>query len=179
MRRTAVILGLLLPGLALAQQSASFKIEEPVFNAGGHPVNGSVLVSASYRLSLGAIGESVATGGPASASFGLDGGFVAAYPPPGEVTNVRFLDPTTIAWDGERSVGVYNLYQGAVSVPFDPGYGTCLTPGISTESAAVSASPAPGQVLFILLTAENRLGEEGTKGITSASVARDNSNPCP
>jgi hypothetical protein len=183
--RLMVLAGLVLaitaiPGdLALAQTSTSYSLEENVFNAGGHPISGTVLTSSSFRLTLGAIGDGVIAADSVSSSFSMGGGFVRAYPPPGEVTNVRFLDPTTLVWDGERSVGVYNLYQGAVLVPFDPAYGGCQTPGITTEAVIVSATPQPGQALFILLTAKNRLGEEGAKGSSSEGGTRDNSNPCP
>ena len=46
--------------------------------------------------------------------------------------------------------------------------GTCQVAGISTETTTVSATPPRGDALFILLTAENRLAEEGTKGPDSA-----------
>jgi hypothetical protein len=120
--------------------------------------------------------SSAALGG---ASYQVSGGFIASYPPPGEVVNVRFTDSTTLVWGAERSVGSYSLYQGSVSSPFDPNYGSCQTTGIATETTTVTATPSAGDAVFLLVTAENRLGEEGTKGPDSAGATRDNTNPCP
>ena len=106
-------------------------------------------------------------------------GFLAAYPPPGEVLNVSFTDSTSLIWGAERSVGAYNLYQGSVMNPFDPNYGICQQSGITTESATIAATPAPGDAIFVLVTAENRLLEEGTKGPDSAGSQRNNINACP
>ncbi len=72
-----------LGGFVLAQQSASFKLEEHTFNAGGNPDQGAILTSASFRISLDAIGDAVAATGLTSASFQLDTGFLTGYPPPG------------------------------------------------------------------------------------------------
>ena len=180
MRRAIVLLGLLLAcGAPLAQQSASHRLEEHTFNAGGHPLDGMVLTSATFRMTLGAIGQGASIASPSSASFLMTPGFIGTYPPPWEVVNVRFTDATTLAWDGERSAGVYNLYLGSVSAPFDPLYGLCHAAGIPVPTVVVSAAPAAGEALFILVTVENRLDEEGTKGTDSAGSARDNSNACP
>ena len=164
---------------AWAQQSASFKLEESVFNAGGHPEGAVTPGSASFRLTLGAIGDAVALLDPSSASFRLDGGFVASYPPPGEVLNLRFIDPDTLVWDAEKSTGAYNLYQGDVTDPWAPTYGICMEAELAAETAMVIDVPAGGQALFILVTAENLLSEEGTKGSDSVGTPRPNPAPCP
>ena len=109
----------------------------------------------------------------------MAGGFFDVYPPPLEVPNVRFSDATTLLWDRERSVGVYNLYQGTVGNPFDPSYGTCQLAGIPGETTTLAATPDVGEALFVLLTAENQLGEEGTKGKDSSDSERPNPLPCP
>ena len=179
MKRAIFLLALALSSGALAQQSPSFKLEEHALNAGGHPQDGTVLTSASFRLTLGAIGEIVTAVDPSSASFSLTAGFTGSYPPSAEVANVRFTNATTLVWDAERSVGVYNLYQGSVTNPFDPNYGLCQAAGIPVETVSVSSVPPRGRALFILVTAENRLAEEGPKGSDSAGSPRDNSNPCP
>jgi len=178
MKRTMLLVALLLSSPALAQQGPNFKLEEHTLNAGGHPLDGTDLASAGFRLTLGALGEIVAVG-PSGLSFRLDAGFAGAYPPPLPVANLRFADATTLLWDPERSVGAYNLYQGAVTRPFDPGYGLCQTPGVPVATAAVAAVPPVGQALFVLVTAENRLSEEGIKGSDSAGATRANSSPCP
>ena len=77
MKRTIVLLlSLMLSGAAMAQESASYKIELHAFNAGGHPMDGFVVSSATYELRLGAIGESVTILDGSSGSFRVSGGFV-------------------------------------------------------------------------------------------------------
>jgi hypothetical protein len=174
MKRILALLALLLPGVAMAQSSSSYDLSEHVLNAGGTPNAGTVLTSTSYRLTLGSIGE-----GLVGISPPLGGGFVVSYPPPGEVQNVQFSDATTLAWDAENSIGHYNLYQGTISLPFDPAYGTCQLSPITVETTSVTADPPSGDALFFLLTAANRLWEEGIKGRTSAGATRPNPAPCP
>jgi hypothetical protein len=45
-------------------------------------------------------------------------------------------------------------------------------------TATDPASPPPDSIYFYLVTAENRLGEEGTKGYSSSGVERHGSD-CP
>jgi hypothetical protein len=164
--------------VTLAQQSASYKLAEHTFNAASHPSGGTVLGSASYRVRLDAIGDAVAGMSLASASFRADGGFVARYPAPTEVAGLRFVNKTSLAWNAERSAGVYNLYRDVVST-LPVSFGACWQtsiPGTSTSDAEV---PSIGTALFYLVTAENRLGEEGTKGYSSSGAQRPNSAPCP
>ena len=52
MRKLVYVAALLVAGPALAQESAHYKLESGVFNAGGRPVDGVVSQSASYLLSL-------------------------------------------------------------------------------------------------------------------------------
>jgi len=174
MKRILVLLALMLPGVAMAQSSSSYDLSEHVLNAGGTPHAGTVLTSTSYRLTLGSIGE-----GLVSISPPLGGGFVVSYPPPEEVENVRFSNATTLAWDAESSVGHYNLYQGTISLPFDPAYGTCQLSPVTVETTSVTVEPPFGDALFFLLTAANRLREEGIKGRDSAGTTRPNPAPCP
>ena len=61
MKRFFLLATILLSGAALAQQSASFRLTEHTFNAGGHPSNGTVPSSAGYRITLDAIGTAVGT----------------------------------------------------------------------------------------------------------------------
>ncbi len=183
MRQVVVQAGLLLLalGTASAQQSTSFTLEEHVFNAGGHPQAGAILTSASFQITLAAIGDNLVATGLSSASFQLDGGFVTGYPPPGEVLGLRFTDATTLVWDPERSRGDYALYQGLVAVPFDADYGLCEQPPplLATETATVTALTGTGDALFFLVTARNRLAEEGPKGFDYVGVERGNPVPCP
>lgn len=174
-----VLLGLVLSSAALAQESANFKLEERVFNAGGHPSAGVVFASGSYRVTLDSIGEGLALRGLTGASFGMDGGFVAPYPPPGEVVNLRFTDGTTLVWDPERSVGDYNVYRALLDTLSGLAYGDCLEPELPGESAIDLDTPPAETGFFYLVTAENRLDEEGSKGFDSTGAERANPAPCP
>jgi hypothetical protein len=158
----------------MAQTSASFKVEESVFNAGSQPAG-----STSFSITLDAIGESA--GGPdlSSASFRVDGGFVAAYPPPGEVLGLGFADHETLTWNPEKSAGVYNLYRDLVSNLSGLGYGSCQQQDLTGATATDPTSPPLHDGYFYLVTAENRIAEEGTKGKDSEDVARPNPAPCP
>lgn len=177
----AIVLGTgpLVTSPASAQASASFKLQEHVLNSGGHPDGGSVLASSNFRIRLDALGESVTGPGLASFSWRMDSGFVSAYPPPGEVTQVRFdAGGVTLSWDAESSVGAYELYRG-VAPGFLPGYGSCNLSGLTAETAADTDVPSAGVAFFYLVTARNRLSEEGTKGFDSSETERPNPNPCP
>jgi hypothetical protein len=180
MRQILAIVLVALSGPALAQSSAGYILEEHVFNAGGHPEAGTVLTSASYRMSLDALGDAVLGTGLGSASYHMDGGFGSAYPPPGEVTGLLLLDDDeTLVWDPERSVGVYHLYRDLLSALSGLGYGQCEQYGIATETATDSDTPSASTGYFYLVTAENRLAEEGTKGWDSSDDERLNPSPCP
>jgi len=163
---------------AFAQTSASYKLVEFTLNNGGDPANGTSAASASYRIKLDAIGDALVMTGLASASHGMDGGFVSAYPPPGEVRGTRFTSKTAMAWDPEKSVGAYEVYRDLLTTL--PGsYGACFQSSLTTESATDAANPASGTAWFYLVTARNRLGEEGTKGVRSSGIERPNPSPCP
>jgi hypothetical protein len=180
MRRLLVflLLALALCPAALAAESASHKLNEYVFNAGGHPLGGSVSASASRRITLDSVGEGVVGGVSSSASFKMDGGFVSAYPPPGEVTDLLFSNKITLVWDPDKSVGRYNLYRNLISTL--PGeFGVCRPPQILTETTTDTDIPAVSTSYFYLVTAENRLDEEGTKGFQSNGAERGNPAPCP
>jgi hypothetical protein len=176
-KRIGVFLGVVLWAVgSLAQSSASYKLTESVFNAGGNPA--PVLTSASYAMTLDALGDSVSGTNLASASYSSDAGFAGLFHPPGEVLDLRFTDSTHMAWDPEPSVGFYNLYRGLVS-GLSGGYGSCLSAGLTGESGVDAATPSSGQCFFYLVTAENRIAEEGTLGQTSSGAQRPNTSPCP
>lgn len=167
---------------AFAQQSPSYKLEEYVFNSGGDPTGGAFASSASYRIKLDAVGEGVIGPGLGSASFRMDGGFAGAYPPPGEVLSLFFPNKSSLAWSPERSVGTYDLYRDLVSTL--PGsFGSCSQSAIGGTSATDASNPATHASYFYLVTAKNRLAEEGTKGYSrfpvSGAVERPNPAPCP
>lgn len=173
MARFVIVVVLALVGWpALAQQSASHRLEEHSFNAGGHPAAGVSPVSASHRLTLGSIGEPFPLRRYFGATVLVDGGFVVPYMPPGEVLNVNFTDPTTLVWDPEVSAGRYNLYRDALGSLSGLGFGGCTEQNLAAATTT-DATPVPAdEGFFYLVTVENRLGEEGTKGFHSGGLER-------
>ena len=157
---------------AAAQQSASFQLEEHTFNAGGNPNQGAILTSASFRFSLDSLGENAVAIGLADTSFQLDSGFPAAYPPPDEVGSLLFSDATTLVWNIEGSVGSYSLYRDLLSNLSGLGYGSCEQEDIAGETTTDATLPGASDGFFYLVTAENKLAEEGTKGFDSSAAER-------
>jgi len=175
---------LLLATCVQAQSSPSFRLEEYTLNAGGMPSRGQQLGSASFTLTLASIGESVAAAGPAGASFGMDAGFDAAYPPPGEVASacgssggacMVFLDGETLSWPAEPSAGLYDLYRDSTADDF----GECEQRDVLGTMTLDTSMPPSGGGYFYLVTAKNRLGEEGTKGFQSDTSERPASGQLP
>lgn len=179
MRSRWIPLILLLVVPALAQQSTSYDLNEHTLNAGGNPAGGVVLASTSYKITLDAIGEGVVQTGLASASFRMDGGFGSAYPPPGEVLDLRFTDLQTLMWAPEPSVGSYNLYRGLVTGLNGTSYGACDEQDITANSTTDSDPVPSGSGHFYLVTVENRLNEEGTLGRRSTGEKRLPASVCP
>jgi hypothetical protein len=171
-------LATVLCGSAAAQTSASFKLTENVINAGGNPLGGTRPTSASFRIPHDSIGDPAVRGLLSSASYRAEGGFVARYRPAGEAQGVRFMNQTTLVWDHEPSVGTYNLYRNTLaSLPGNPA--GCLQSTLAQPTFVETATPAVGSGWYYLVTAENRLGQEGTKGHRSNGAERPNSAPCP
>jgi hypothetical protein len=178
MRRAIVLLGLLLGGSVLAQESSSYKLTEHTFNAGGHPAEGVVLTSTSFRVTLDAIGDGVTTTALSSASFKMRRGFGLTYIPPGQVTGLLLTNDETLEWNPERSVGIYNLYRDLLSNLRNSLFGICKPPELPTETTLDTDLPPLGDGYFYLVTAENPLDEEGTKGFQSEGTERLGAN-CP
>ncbi len=129
--------------------------------------------SASFQITLDAIGDAAVAKGLTSTSFQLDGGFVTGYPPPGEVLGLQFTHPTTLEWNPEGSVGTYSLYRDLLSSLSALGYGMCLEPFLLAETTTDTDVPTtPGTGFFYLVTAENKLAEAGTKGFHSDTTER-------
>ena len=166
MRPMMILAGLVLTSVALAQTSTSFTLEEYTLNSGGTPSQGVDLTSTSFSITLASIGDGVVANGLASSSFGMDVGFDVAYPPPGEVGDLFLTDKQTLVWSAEQSAGVYNLYRDDIS----NGFGDCEEQGIAGTTTTDRA--APTTAFFYLVTVENRLAEEGTKGFQSNSTER-------
>jgi hypothetical protein len=179
MKKIMILVMLVAAWPVMAQSSASFKLEEHAFNTGGHPLDGAVFTSTSFKVSLDAIGDAALGSTMSSASFRMDGGFVGTYPPPGEVPGLRFTGHDTLAWNPERSVGIYNLYRDLMSSLSGLGYGNCEQQDLASETATDTDVPPLEDGYFYLVTAENRLGEEGTKGFDGNGTERANTAPCP
>jgi hypothetical protein len=160
---------------AFAQSSANYSIEQGTFNNGGNP--SPVLSSTNFQVSLDAIGDGLAQTGLSSASYGMDAGFAPDYPPPGEVKNLRFTSKTAFGWNPEPSVGKYDTYRGTLGS--FTGYGTCLHSGLATNSDTDPAVPSAGTGYFYMVTARNRIAEEGPKGFNSSGTLDLNPSPCP
>ena len=163
---------------AAGQQSASYRLAEHVLNSGGRPLQGATAASASFHVSLDALGEDVNAAGLSSASFPMDGGFTVAYPPPGEVSGLLFPNKQTLVWDPEKSAGDYNLYRDSLSSLSALGFGACQQQDVPGETTVDAAVPAAGGGYFYLVPVENSLGEEGTKGLRSDGFERLG-NICP
>jgi hypothetical protein len=175
MRKLTLLLGLTIGSVVLAQQSPSYKLREHTFNAAGHPHDGSILTSASFKIALDALGEDMDGSSLSSASFRVKGGFVATFPPPGEVTDLVFFDPNTLHWSEESAVvqtgGVYNLYRDPAS-GLPGNFGECLETGITTPGTHDLAEPPVGESYYYLVTAMNGFGKEGTKGFQTDNAER-------
>jgi hypothetical protein len=162
---------------AAAQASASFVLSENAIHAGGNPRDGARPESASFRITPDAIGDAAGASSLASDSYRAEGGFVVRYRPPGDVHGVRFTSKVELTWDHEPSSVTYNLYRDTLaSLP--GGYGSCE--GSAAGPPFVdSGAPAQGAGWYYLVTAENRLWQEGTKGRRSDGTERTNAAPCP
>lgn len=167
---TGLLVPLLLGGAVLAQQSASYRLEEFTLNSGGHPAGGVILSSGSYRVTLDAIGDAVVARGLVGASYEMDVSLATAYRPPGEVTGLSFVDAQTLRWSAEPSAGTYNLYRGSQDSLPALAYGSCERQGLVATTATDAEVPAGA--FFYLVTVENRIAEEGTKGFRTGDIER-------
>lgn len=180
MARRHLVLALLLlaSAHASAQTSASYRLTEHVVNAGGVPAKGAVHTSASFRVTLDSVGDGLFGTTSVGGTYRVDTGFLRAYAPPGEVFGVRFASRTSLTWNPERSVGRYHVYRDLVGA-LPGGYGSCLASAPTGNTFTDNADPAAGAAFFYLVTAANRLREEGTKGFRSDGNERSNATPCP
>jgi len=166
---------LFVAALAPAQSSDNYKIEQGTFNNGGNPV--PELTSSSYRMTLDSIGDGISAVGLSSGSYEMDPGFPPTYAPPGEVLNLRFTSKTQFGWNPESSVGAYNTYRGDLG-SFS-GYGACWHAGLTVRSDEDTQTPGAGAGYFYIVTAENRINEEGVKGYNSGGIPDPNPVLCP
>ena len=109
----------------------------------------------------------------------MDSGFVSAYPPPGEVESLGFVSKTGLQWDAERSIGAYHVYRDLIANLRGFDYGICLQDDLPTPEAEDTEIPPGGDCYFYLVTSENLLGEEGSKGFRSDGVSERQGTICP
>lgn len=175
---TFVVALVVVTSVASAQTSSSYKLTEHSLNAGGRPEHGTVAASASYRITLDSIGDAIVAGSLSSASFHTVASFGQAYPPPEEVRDLRWATATDLEWNAERSVGGYNLYRdGLTDLPGT--HGECLASDLGGTSYIDTTDPPAGDGYFYLVTARNRLHEEGNRGTRSDGTPRSSLNACP
>jgi hypothetical protein len=176
---SVLLFGLFVPAV-WAQSGPGYRLSNCVFNQGGHPLQGASATSPSFLLRPAAIGESIVAVGLASPSYRLDAGFGGAFVPPGEVQGLRIrADRTTLEWSATGANIKYDLYRDLLTNLAGRQYGNCLQghiPGVTFSDASV---PPARDGFFYLVTAEDRLGEEGTKGWDSTGARRANNAPCP
>ncbi len=170
-----VSIGCVLAALAApawAQQSAGYRIQGAVLNAGGRPLDGSISGSASFILRPDALGEGAVSPPQTSPSFRLSAGFVQSFPAPGEVDNLILPGPTDLAWDPEPLAGHYHLYRAG---PMAGPAGIAPVAGCwhdTPDTVSMDpAWPAPGQAFFYFVNAVNLIGVEGPDGVIAV--------PCP
>ncbi|MEJ2368989.1 MAG: hypothetical protein P8Z49_11750 [Acidobacteriota bacterium] len=160
-----------------AQTSPNYSNEEHVLNCGATPA--PTLSSSNYQVTLSSIGDGLSTATMSSSSYEISGGFDAVFPPPGEVENVHFTSKTDMAWNPEPSVGTYNVYKASLADLQGGSSGTCFASGLASPTASDTATPSAGQCFYYLVTAENRLNEEGTLGSQSGGTPRPAASSCP
>ena len=179
------LLGFLAAAPTFAQTSASYKVEESIVNNGGNPISAAGLASATYRLTLDAVGDATLATALQSTTYSMDAGFVGRYAPPIEVQGLvlgpapPFPYPVArLTWQSQPSAATYQVYRGALgSLPGT--YGTCLIGNLSLPITSDTNAPPVGQGFFYMVTARNRLGEESPKGYRSDGTLQPNPLPCP
>ena len=147
--------------------SPGFHISASSFSASGS--EGVVLTSTGFRLTLMAMGEAAPTPGVlAGTSFRMEGGLACGNTPPGEVQGLRFSDADHLSWLPHAPAIAYHIYRDA----------QCLDTR-EVETSVDTTTPPSGDVFHYLITAENRLSEEGTTGFESSGAVRPTPNACP
>jgi hypothetical protein len=88
------------------------------------------------------------------------------------VSDLRFTVPTTLVWEPEPSAGRYNLYRAALGTLGGLAYGACAQQDLTSATTNDATAVPAGSGLFFLVTVENRLREEGSKGFRSSGTER-------
>lgn len=170
--RVVLMVLLLVSASAAAQQSSNYKMDEHALNAGGSPDGGVTLGSPGFSITLSSLGDGLLAATPASLSFQVQGGFVGGHPPAGEVRNLVFTDEVNLQWDPALSAGTYNVYRDLTSNLGALGYGNCTQPDLAGASAQDADALPLGQAYFYLVTVDDMLLQEGSKGFQSGGTER-------
>src|SRR5262245_14684009 len=95
---------------------------------------------------------------------------------PGEVPpDLAFgADHATLAWSAAPGADRYDVYEGADPAGYDH---ACRVYRTATLTAEINDAPAPGGLLYFLVSGANVDGE-GSLGTDSAGTSRPNSAPC-
>lgn len=166
-------------GPASAQTSPGFRLEEHQLNMGGRPAGGASAASATFRITFDALGEQVRPAELSGPSFSLNPGLATGYAPPGEVLDLVFSDDGTLDWAAEPSARFYHVYRDTLTNLSDTYAGSCAQQDLSASTTTDPATPAVGTTWFYLVTAENRLGVEGTRGRNASGQERPATGSCP
>lgn len=169
---------LLLVSLAHGQSSTSYRLEERTFNAGGRPEDGIVATSASFAVTLDSIGDPFTPRLMSGATIRLVPGPVWVFPPPLEVSGLVWTAADRLIWEPAGSADSYNVYRDGLAAVASSG-GACQQADVPSTSYDALADPARGAGFFYLVTANNRLHEEGGRGVRSDGTARPATPTCP
>jgi len=100
---------------------------------------------------------------------------------PGEVTDLRFQNPTTLVWSAALAAVRYNVYRGALADIDCAYFGECRS-AFDFDPTDLSFTdnfpPPPEGGFFYLVTSVDAGDNEGLLGSSSCGL-RSNANPCP
>ncbi len=103
---------------------------------------------------------------------------LGAYENQGELTRLRFLDKSTLEWDGSANTAMtFELYRDDLSALGTGPVGECLQDGLASTASTDPVTPAPGSGFVYLV--RGRDVAVGTLGFDSAGNERTPFAPCP
>lgn len=172
-----ILFFIFLCSLSFPQESPNYKNNEYAFNNGSNPA--PEIVSTNFKITLSSIGDGIFPPWALSSNYYISSGFTVSYPPPSEVLNLRFTSKTEMIWDPEWSVGTYNVYRGITYDLPSGDYGNCVAYNLTSTSYSDTEIPISGHCFFYIITAVNKIKEEGTMGYKSDGTKRNNFRPCP
>ncbi|MBI4241134.1 MAG: RHS repeat protein, partial [Candidatus Rokubacteria bacterium] len=88
-----------------------------------------------------------------------------------EVSNVRFQDQETLAWDASGSVAGYHVYSGTISALGGLQPADCRQGSLRGTSTRIQDPPPPGVALYVLVVGFDE-SQEGPAGTSTSGVPR-------